>query len=186
MPIAAEGVGEADPAALAALGLTEIIEPVGSLSDRVRAERGEEPASRWLSWAARAARAGLGIEATIALGLGETDEELAARLLLLRDLPGLRAVRVCVPQEAGFLAATATDLLRVVALARLVLPAAVRVVAPREGEGLGVEQICLRAGCDCAEPVAIASAAELDARLAALEQQVTEAGLRPVREASLG
>ncbi|MEZ4235451.1 MAG: MqnA/MqnD/SBP family protein [Myxococcota bacterium] len=169
-----------DPAALAAAGLTDVIEPVGSLADRVRGEAG--PAAAWLHGASLAAGAGLRLEATVALGRGESEEELAAHLLRLRELPGLHAVRVwaaAAPGPFGSVANTATDVVRVTALARLVLPGAVHVEAAPESEGLGMMQVALRAGADHAGVVRVgATEAAEEGRRTLLVREPRDVGLQ--------
>jgi predicted solute-binding protein len=184
LALAIDTIPDTAPEALAAAGLTDVVEPVGSLADRVRSAAGAGAASRWLSWAASASRAGLRIEATVALGRGESDEDVAMHLLRLRELPGLTAVRVwaaAAPGPFGAAGNTATDVVRVVALARLVLPGSVRVMASPETEGDGMAQVALRSGCDHAGTITVGADVAANAgRLAALGRQVAQAGLRLV------
>lgn len=116
--------------------------------------------------------------ARIAVGEG-TEEELAARLLSLRDQPGLSSVTlVTVDVDGPYASApnTASDLLRAVAVARLVLPGTVRLRASPATEGLGMTQASLRSGCD--------HAGSLDGvDPAALEHHLRAAGFEPVLEA---
>lgn len=178
------GPSDGDPAPLAQAGLGWVAEETaGTLSDRVRAGLGHAPASAWLAWAEKAARAGLAIAATVAVGQGETDEELAAHLLRLRDLPGLREVTVWAADGAvGTTANTATDHVRAVAVARLVLPGHVRLLASPETEGLGMAEVCLRLGCDHAGAIALAGdPAGWPRVIAGLERHVGEARFRATR-----
>lgn len=176
--------GEAAP--LVAAGLTHLgEEPVGSFSDRVRSALGAPSASVWLAWADRAVRAGAALTASVAVGQGETEEELVAHLLRLRDLPGLTAVRVWAAEGHGPLGSvgnTATDHLRALTVARLVLPSTVRLVASPETEGLGMAQASLRAGCDHAGAIVLGGdSSGWATRIEALEHNVSEAGFRAVR-----
>lgn len=175
---------DGDLGPLVAAGLTHVSEePVGAFSDRVRAAIGAPSASEWLSWAIRS---GLPLSATVAVGQGETEEELVAHLLRLRDLPGLVSVRVWAADGKGPLgsvANTATDHLRALTVARLVLPSAVRLAASPETEGLGMAQASLRAGCDHAGVIVLDGPADgWAARIEGLEHNVREAGFTPVRE----
>ncbi|MEQ1572171.1 MAG: hypothetical protein ABMA64_41470, partial [Myxococcota bacterium] len=125
--------------------------------------------------------AGVAIAASVAVGQGETDEELVGTLLRLRELPGLTSVRVWAAEGSGAFGAvanTATDHLRALALARLVLPSSVSVSASPETEGLGVLQASLRAGCDHAGSLVLIGAPEAWAeRIAAVKHHVAETGL---------
>lgn len=177
------GPEDGDPAALAAAGLTDTVEHVGSLVDRVRAAAGASSAAEWRAWAERAHRAGIRVEATVAVGRGTVDD-LAGHLLRLAEIPGLASVRVWAPAAPGPFGSagnTASDVVRALAVARLVLPASVRVVGSSETEGIGLVQVCLRFGCDHGGSVVLdGEAAGWSSRIAAFEHQVTEAGLRPV------
>lgn len=181
------GPSDGDPAALAAAGLHEIAEePVGSLADRLRTDAPQ--ASVWRLWAERAHKAGLAVRATVAVGRGETLEELTAHLLALASMPYLRSVRVWAADSAGRfgeVANTASDHLRALALARLVLPGHVSLVASPETEGWGITQCSLRSGCDSLGDITLTGDPERDsALLETLAHQVGEAGLAPARRAS--
>jgi predicted solute-binding protein len=176
-----------EPSKLAEAGITWAAEEkAGTLSDRLRHLLREVPSSAWLAWAERAHRAGLKLPATVAVGQGETEEELVAHLLRLRDLPGLASVRVWAADGAGpfgTMPNTASDHLRVVALARLVLPGHVRLVASFTTEGWGVAQCSLRAGCDeLGELITSVDPIDNALKITELEHQVKEAGLVPVCE----
>lgn len=178
-----EGEGD-DPAALAAAGLTHWTEEsVGAWSDRVRGTLGGGPIAHWLDGAERAARAGLVIAASIGVGQGESDEELVGQILRLRDLPGLRYVRVWAAEGAGTYgsrANTATDHLRVLTIARLVLPGKVHLQASPSTEGLGVTQASVRSGCDHGGVLEVAVPANFE-RVTALEHHLAEIGLQAAR-----
>ncbi|MEQ1502487.1 MAG: MqnA/MqnD/SBP family protein [Myxococcota bacterium] len=159
-----------DPRALAEAGVTVVAE-VDELGP-------------WWVWAESAARAGLRLEVAVVVGrdAGETEEDLAARLVRLRDLRGLAAVRVVAADGRGpygTVANTATDHLRALSVARLCLPGTVRIVASPETEGLGVAQASLRSGADHGGVVTYGGEGWAPG-LAALDHQITEVGLRPV------
>jgi predicted solute-binding protein len=177
-----------EPSKLAAAGISWLAEEkAGTLSDRLRTLLAEVPSSAWLAWVERAHRAGLKLPGTLAVGQGESEEELVAHLLRLRDLPALVSVRVWAADGAGpfgTMANTASDHLRATALARLVLPGHIRLVASFATEGWGVAQCSLRAGCDEVGELIVTGDPAHDApRIAELEHQVKEVGLVPVREA---
>jgi chorismate dehydratase len=172
-----------DLSAARAAGASVLVDAEGAPADRLRS-------SPWSALAGRlrTARAlGFRLEAGVAVGRGETPEEIAAWLLLLRDQAELfaaaRVWAVDAPGAYGAVANTATDHLRAVTLTRLVLPPGVRLAASPETEGAGMGQASLRAGCDHAGAVRLdGDPAEWPSRVAAWEHQVREAGYRPARE----
>ncbi len=170
------------PAEARALGAAVWVDDEGGATDRLRTTSLAE-----LAGALRKARElGLRVEAGVAVGRGETPEELAAWLLFLRDHAAfVHTVRVWgadVPGAYGEAANTATDHLRAVTMARLVLPGSVHLAASPETEGLGMAQASLRAGCDHAGAVRLTGdPGAWPALVAALEHHVRELGVVPVR-----
>jgi chorismate dehydratase len=170
-----------------AAGARVLVDTEGAPADRLRADPWPVVASRLR----RARELGFRLEAGIAVGRGETPEELAAWLLQLRErgelLSAVRVWAVDAPGTYGEAANTATDHLRAVTLARLVLPPSVHLSASPETEGLGMGQASLRAGCDHAGAVRLeGDAAAWPERVAELEHHVREAGYRPARERRAG
>lgn len=170
------------PTEARAAGAAAWVDEEGGAADRLRCRAAAALPQDWR----RARDAGLRVEAGLAVGRGETPEEIAAWLLFLREHAALlHTVRVWAhdaPGAFGDASNTATDHLRAVTLARLVLPKAVHLSAAPETEGLGMGQVSLRAGCDLAGAVRLEGAPEAwPARIAALEHHVREIGGEPVR-----
>ena len=89
---------------------------------------------------------------TVRFGAGETDPQLLDHLRALATTPTLRTVRFQGVPNGGEAVPvhdnTATRWLRVTALARLLLPAEVRVAGGWERYGRGLGQVALRAGAE--------------------------------------
>jgi predicted solute-binding protein len=168
-------------------------DPVGLLVDPARM------ATLSAAWE-QAAGEGLRVVATLVVGQGESVEDRLDTLLALRDAQdrfGLfDAARVWAAfgdGPAGSEANTATDHLRAVAMARLVLDNVPRMMAAPDTEGLGMAQASLRMGCDHLGFFSVEDVSRIPALLADIDHVVAVAGYtaalegpvpRPVRSGS--
>ena len=129
-------------------------------------------------------------QVSLTFGAGETDLQLVDQLRALAAAPSLRVVRFQGVASAGAAVPehdnTATRWLRVTALARLLLPAEVRVAGDWERYGRGLGQVALRAGADDYGSVRDREEGEMVDGVWPMSEREAErivrlTGLRPVR-----